>query len=229
MIDTELFDEVQDSSLYSTVKSSKVSSQALSQSHYRAEYKEYTDDVSYQHHTMLWHVALANSGGFDQTRAVYTRLVKVKNLLLMNSLEITHWILSLDEQRSSEFRLKPLIFFGFATKQLYCADLAGIEAKCETFIPNFTEKFRQWTTRTEFIQTAPQSTLNQKFTEIASQSVTRRRLQPKEAGPSARKFSEVSYKSDISTEEDLEIRMETEMLDFEMNTMKGEKLSPIDD
>jgi hypothetical protein len=229
MIETELLDESQDSPLYSAIKSTSVSSQALTPSHYWTEYKEYTEDVSYQHHTMLWHVALANSEGIEQTRSLYTRLVKVKNLLLMNSLEITHWILSLDELGCSLSRLKPLIFFGFATKQLYCADLAGIEAKCETLIPNFTDKFRQWTTRTEFIQTAPQSSLNQKFTEITSQTVTRKKPQPKEARPSVRKFSEVSYKSDMSTEEDLEIRMETEMLNFEINTMKGEKLSPIDD
>jgi hypothetical protein len=176
---------------------------------------------------MLWHLALAHSQSSGQTQTFYKKLLRVKNLFMMDALELTHWALSLEELTPSSIKLKTLLFSGFACKQFYCTDLKSIEAKCEVLIPSFSEKFRRWTLVTETAFPLPHAQLNHKFKELTASTVVKKSPLRLHA-TNARKYSEISYKSDVSTEEDIEWRMETDMMHFEMDTMKGEKLSPID-
>lgn len=197
---------------------------------YNRESKIYAEEgVTYQHHIMLWHAALANSQNAAETKRLYRKLVRVKSLLLMDAIELTHWVITLEEQGELINKTKVLLFTGFACKQLYSSDLKAIEAKCRTFIPAFSKKFKQWASLNTTIFPIHPVELNQKFSELISSTIVKRSFPRNPQTSNIRKYSEVSYKSDISTEEDCESRMENDMLNFEHDTMKGEKLSPIDD
>mmetsp|Transcript_18471 Transcript_18471/g.33261 ORF Transcript_18471/g.33261 Transcript_18471/m.33261 type:complete len:242 (+) Transcript_18471:2725-3450(+) len=196
---------------------------------YSRDFKTYAEGgVTYQQHVMLWHFALAHATNSLQTQTLYKKLLRVKNLFMMNAIELTHWVWSLEEQTGSIFKIKYLLFSGFACKQMYSSDTKCIEAKCESIIPNFSEKFRQWAVLTDTNYPLPHSELNRKFKELTSSTIQKRKEPRTHLAPNIRKYSEVSYKSDLSTEEDFE-RMENDMLNFEIETMKGEKLSPIND
>jgi hypothetical protein len=197
---------------------------------YRRDYSTYVETGStYQLHVMLWHFALTHSQSTIQTNSFYRKLLRVKNLLMMSALELTHWVLNIEEQSSCRVKLSTLLFTGFACKQFYSSDLKSIEAKCEGLVPNFSTKFRQWAVMTDTAFPVALCVLNNKFNELKSSARVRRSQRQLHLAPAARKCSEISNKSDLSTEEDFESRMEIDMLHFEMDTMKGEKLSPIDD
>lgn len=197
---------------------------------YSREFKIYASEgVTFQQHVILWRFTLAHSPTVTQTRASYKKLLRVKNLLMLNTIELAHWLYSLEEQCGPIFKTKGLLFSGFAVKQFYSSDLKSIEIKCSSMIPNFAEQFQQWSDIIGAPSPLSPAELNQKYIEQISSTVTRKTKARAPLPASYRKYSEVSYKSDISTIEDYELRMESDMLTFETETMKGEKLSPIDD
>mmetsp|Transcript_17314 Transcript_17314/g.31200 ORF Transcript_17314/g.31200 Transcript_17314/m.31200 type:complete len:244 (+) Transcript_17314:2205-2936(+) len=192
---------------------------------YRRERKLFKNEgLTYQRQLLIWHLAQQFSMKNRSLFKVYRLFVKIANTLMMNSLEITHWSMQLTELSPTDQATNPrrlLLFTGFTSKLYFNTDVRHLELRCCKLIPAFPHKFRQWLLMTDCEYDLPLRKLNLIYTELYSGRVSSHKL-------STRPVKRQRRGTDMSTEEDMEAQMCRDMMVFEEETMKGEKLSPLD-
>lgn len=157
---------------------------------------------------------------------LYRLLNKIANNLLMNEFEISLWALFIDQLSETEKSFKPallLYFTAVAAKGYFNKDISIYEQHSHLCMPNFNIRYSSWLCMTNCNFDVTYSQIHNKYNQLSSPDDLSidRLIQYLQLYP---KLEESESKSEISTVDDLENKLEM----FQHDILGGEKLEDID-